>query len=63
MIRVEGEVNLRRDSHSRAIINVSDEDYREAKHRRSKMQQIDNLTDEVKELKDLVMTLITKLDK
>ena len=63
MIRVEGEVNLRRDNHSRAIINVSDEDYKEAKQRRSKMQQIDNLTDEVKELKDLVMTLITKLDK
>tara|TARA_R100001460_G_scaffold35467_2_gene68206 strand:- start:2151 stop:2342 length:192 start_codon:yes stop_codon:yes gene_type:complete len=63
MIRVEGEVNLRRDNHSRAIINVSDEDYKAAKQRRSKMQQIDNLTDEVKELKDLVMTLITKLDK
>tara|TARA_R110000822_G_scaffold15468_3_gene53478 strand:- start:570 stop:761 length:192 start_codon:yes stop_codon:yes gene_type:complete len=60
--KVQGKHNLRRDTASGAIINVSSEAYHASKIRRQKMLEMDELKGEVKELKDLVMQLLKKLD-
>ena len=60
--KVQGKHNLRRDTASGAIINVSSDAYHASKMRRQKMMEMDDLKGEVKELKDLVMQLLKKLD-
>jgi hypothetical protein len=60
--KVEGNHNLRRDTASGAIINVSSDAYHAAKMRRQKMMEMDDLKSEVSELKDIVMQLLKKLD-
>jgi hypothetical protein len=60
--RIEGNHNLRRDTASGAIINVSSDAYHAAKMRRQKMVEMDDLKGEVKELKDLVLELLKKID-
>jgi hypothetical protein len=60
--RIEGNHNLRRDTASGAIINVSSDAYHAAKMRRQKMGEMDDLKGEVKELKDLVLELLKKID-
>jgi hypothetical protein len=60
--KVQGKHNLRRDTASGAIINVSSDAYHAARIRRQKMAEMDDLKGEVKELKDLVLELLKKLD-
>ena len=60
--KVQGKHNLRRDTASGAIINVSSDAYHAAKIRRQKMVEIEDLKGEVKELKDLVLELLKKIN-
>lgn len=61
--KIQGEVDLKRDSYSGAIINTSYNSYRAAKTRRKKFKEMDDLKKEVTELKNIVLTLVKKLDK
>ena len=60
--KVQGKHNLRRDTASGAIINVSSDAYHAAKMRRQKMVEMEDLKGEVKELKDLVLELLKKIN-
>ena len=65
-IPVEGNTDLVRDPHSRALINTDIDAYNAAKKRRSmiieKNQEIADLKNDVKELKDLVYKLVSKME-
>jgi len=72
LLKVEGENHLYRDATSRAILNTDNKAAEEYKKRRSaRMQQkeeieqqqtdINNLNDEVKELKEQMRLLLNKL--
>jgi|TARA_A100001015_G_scaffold290156_1_gene362830 hypothetical protein len=67
MLKVEGHSNLVRDTHSKALINTDKNAYKAALLRRDrnieKQKEILELKTEVKELKDMVQTLLNKLDK
>jgi hypothetical protein len=65
-IKVEGHQNLRRDSLSGAIVNVDDNEYlnyMKIKNKRKKDRcEIENLKDEVSQLKYLMQQLFEKLN-
>jgi hypothetical protein len=60
---IRGNHNLRRDTASGAIINVSSEAYHAAKLRKKNFREMEDLKEEVFELKNLVTALLQKLDK
>lgn len=60
--KISGNHKLRRDTASGAIINVSSEAYHAAKLRRKRMSEVEDLKNEVKELKNLVVQLLSKQD-
>lgn len=65
-VPVDGNPGLFRDSETGAIINCSDrefEEYINAKNRKIvENKEFDSLKDEVKELKDMIKIIISKLD-
>jgi len=65
-LKVNGRSDLVRDPHSRALINTDIDAYNAAKKRRSmiieKNQEIADLKNDVKELKDLVYKLVSKME-
>ena len=60
--KISGNHKLMRDTASGAIINVSSEAYHAAKLRRKRMSEVEDLKNEVKELKNLVVQILSKLD-
>jgi hypothetical protein len=60
--KISGNHKLRRDTDSGAIINVSSEAYHAAKLRRKRMSEVEDLKTEVKELKKLILQLLSKQD-
>jgi hypothetical protein len=60
--KISGNHKLRRDTASGAIINVSSEAYHAAKLRRKRMSEVEELKTEVKELKKLILQLLSKQD-
>ena len=60
--KISGNHKLMRDTASGAIINVSSEAYHAAKLRRKRMSEVEDLKNEVKELKNLVVKILSKLD-
>lgn len=67
LIPVEGHSNLGRDSNSNAIINTDQtgyETYLKARYDRLKKDKdLDDLREEVKELKELLKIVVSQLDK
>jgi len=67
MLKVEGHNNLVRDEHSKALINTDTRAYNAALLRKKKNlekeTEIVNLKSEVKELKNMIQTLLEKIDK
>mgnify|MGYP001212391401 FL=1 len=59
-IRIEGEDHLYRDKDSEAIINTNSNEYEEFKQKALEKKEINNLKDEVSELKSLIKELIKK---
>ena len=59
-IRIEGEDHLYRDKESEAIINTNTNEYEEFKRQALEKKEINNLKDEVSELKSLIKELIKK---
>ena len=59
-VRVEGEDHLYRDRDSEAIINTNTAQYEEFKRMAREKKEINNLKDEVSELKSLIKELIKK---
>ena len=59
-IRVEGEDHLYRDKESDAIVNTNSAQYEEFKRMAKEKKEINNLRDEVSELKSLIKELIKK---
>lgn len=59
-IRVEGEDHLYRDKESDAIVNTNSAQYEEFKRMAKEKKEINNLRDEVSELKSLLKELIKK---
>ena len=59
-IRVEGEDHLYRDKESDAIVNTNSAQYEEFKRMDKEKKEINNLRDEVSELKSLIKELIKK---
>jgi|TARA_B110001454_G_C12406333_1_gene303169 hypothetical protein len=65
-VRVEGYSSLARDDESSAIVNTDMNAYQLAKRRKLKMQtqtnEINNLKEEVGEIKNLLHTILEKLN-
>lgn len=66
-IKVEDDKNLVRDSINGAILNTNkrglEEYLRNRQQKLSLQKQVDNLQDEVSELKNLINTIINSLEK
>ena len=67
LIPVEGHSNLGRDENSNAIINTDTAGYeayiKAREERKKKDRELSELRDEVKELKDLLNSVISQLNK
>ena len=65
-IRVEGYSSLARDEESSAIVNTDVNAYQLAKKRKERMQtqsnEINNLKEEVNEIKNLLQNIVEKLN-
>lgn len=66
-LKVEGDETLERDTSNQAILSNNQTGYRAALARRNYLikqkEEINNLKDEVSEVKNLLKTLIEKIDK
>ena len=65
-VRVEGHSSLARDEESSAIVNTDLNAYQLAKQRKERMQaqinEINNLKEEVSEIKHLLQNIVEKLN-
>jgi hypothetical protein len=65
-VRVEGYSSLARDEESSAIVNTDVNAYQLAKKRKERMQtqsnEINNLKEEVNEIKNLLQNIVEKLN-
>lgn len=66
-IKVENSNSLYRDSETGAILNCSDSDYENylllKRKRMQEIAEVDNLRNEVSELKSMMKVILDKLDK
>jgi len=66
-IKVENSNSLYRDSETGAILNCSDSDYENyltlKRKRLQEIDEVDNLRNEVSELKSMMKLILDKLDK
>ena len=65
-IKVDGHTNLERDENSHAIVNTDADAYRLVKKRRELMRtqrnEINNLKNEISEIKQLLLNVIEKVN-
>jgi hypothetical protein len=62
LIPVENNINLHRDSYSKAILNTDNDAYNAYLIRQRKEQEINKLKEDVEQIKELLQHILIKLE-